>query len=86
MFCWLNRVIGFLFNRVFVYLGMRFILHSLCGLLIATVRLNSSALAPIVTASFCGGVRRKRYSEKREQAPDKKKIIWYANCELCKSK
>ena len=32
----------------------------------------AAALAPIVTASFCGGVRRKRYSEKRETATNKK--------------
>jgi len=32
---------------------------------------GDSALAPIVTVSFCAGVQRKRFSEKREIASKK---------------
>jgi hypothetical protein len=37
------------------------------------IAFGDSALAPIVTVSFCAGVRRKRFSGKREIASKKNK-------------
>jgi len=34
--------------------------------------MNSDALALMAMASFCGGVRHKRYNEQQEVAPEKK--------------
>lgn len=36
-------------------------------------------IAPIAAASFCGAKRNKRYSGKRETAPEKKHLIWINN-------
>ncbi len=44
---------------------------------------NRLPIAPMGTASFCGGVRRKKYSRQREKAPENfNKILALTTCHL----